>query len=105
MELAFSTLLVFRLAEVWQDARVVPALTTALAPAVVVGRGAAHVDQAIEGTRTAQHLAARLVGGAIVETSDRFALKLPVVAGVSVELVIAERDVDPGIAIAPSGLQ
>src|SRR5262249_59339704 len=73
--------LVFRLLEVRQHAGPVPALAAALAPAVIIGGMAAHVDHAIEGTGATQHLAARLIGGAVVESGDRFALELPVVAG------------------------
>ena len=105
VELALAALLVLGLAEVGQDAREVPALAAALAPAVVVGGRAAHVDHAVERAGAAQHLAARLVGGAAVEAGDGLALEFPVVAGVRVELVVADRDVDPGIAVAPAGLE
>src|SRR5262249_49281761 len=97
--------LVFRLLEVRQHAGPVPALAAALAPAVIIGGMAAHVDHAIEGTGAAQHLAARLIGGAVVESGDRFALELPVVAGVGVEFVVTERNVDPWIAVAPPRLE
>src|SRR5262245_6584182 len=105
MKLVFSTLLVFRLLEERQDACIVPALAAALAPAIVVCRGATHVNQAVEGAGAAQHLAARLVGNAIVEAGDRFALEFPIVAGMGEELVIAERYMNPGVAIAPPGLE
>src|SRR5581483_4661903 len=53
----------------------------------------------------AQHLAARLVGGAAVEAGNGLALELPVVAGVRVELVVADGDVDPRVVVAPAGFQ
>ena len=101
----FPALLIFRFTKIGQDARIVPALAAALAPAVVVGRGAAHVDQAVEGTGATEHLAARLVGGAVVQGGDRLAFEFPVVAGMVVELVVAEGDVDPRVAIASPRLE
>src|SRR5262245_11307395 len=105
VKLVLSTLLVLRFAKVGQDTGIIPTLATALPPAVVVGRRAAHVDQAVEGTGTAKHLAARLIGGAIVEPGYRLAFEFPVVVRVVVKLVVAEGNVNPGIAIAAPGFQ
>jgi hypothetical protein len=105
VELVLASLLVLGLAEVRQHARVIPALAAALAPAVVVGGRAAHVDHAVERARSAEHLAARLIGGAVVEAGDGLALELPVVDRVRVELVVADRNVNPGMTVAPPGLE
>jgi len=96
VELVLTALLVLGLAEVGQHACVIPALAAALAPAVVVGGRAAHVDHAVERARPAEHLAARLIGGAVVEAGDGFALEFPIVDRVRVELVVADRNVNPG---------
>ena len=53
--------------EVGQHRVVVPALAAALAPFVVVGGVAAHIDHAVDRAGAAQHLAARLVHDAVVE--------------------------------------
>src|SRR6185503_16765544 len=100
-----AALLVLGLAEEGQDAGPVPAFAAALAPAVVVGGRAAHVDHAVERAGAAEHLAARLVGGAAIEAGDGLALEFPVVARVGVELVVADGDMNPGIGVAPAGLE
>src|SRR5262245_4507133 len=105
VKFAGAALLVFRLLEVGQDARVVPALAAPLAPAIIIAGRAPHVDQAVEGAGAAQHLAAGLIGGAVVEAGDRLALEFPIVAGVREELAIAERDMNPGIAVASASLE
>ena len=91
--------------EVGQRRIVVPALATALPPFVVVGRIAAHVHHAVDRTGAAQNLAARLVHDAAVELGLRFAVEHPVDLRIVEGLVVAKRDVDPGIGVAWSGFE
>ena len=100
VELVGAALLVLRLLEERQHRIPVPALAAALAPAVVIGRGAAHVDHAVDRAGAAQHLAARLVEGAAVELLLRLALEHPVHLRVGEGLGVAERNVDPRVGVA-----
>ena len=99
VEIVGAALLVLGLLEERQDAIPVPALAAALAPAVVIGRGAAHVDHAVDRAGAAQHLAARLVEGAAVELRLGLALEHPVDPRIGVGLGVAERDMDPRVAV------
>jgi hypothetical protein len=100
-----AALLVLGALEVGQDRIVVPALAAALAPFVVISRIAAHVDHAVDRAGAAQHLAARLVHDAVVELGFGLAVEHPVDARIVERLVVAERDVDPGIAVLRPGLE
>ena len=55
-----AALLIFGLLEIGQHVVIAPAGVAALAPAIVVLVLAAHIQQAVDRTRSAQHLAARL---------------------------------------------
>ena len=100
-----AAFLVLGLLEERQHPIPVPALAAALPPAVVIGRGAAHVDHAVDRAGAAQDLAARLVEGAVVELLFGLAFEHPVVARVGESLGVAERDVDPRVAVAPPGFE
>ena len=100
-----AALVVLGLLEVRENAGVVPSLAAALPPAIVVGRGAAHVDHAVQRAGAAEHFAARLVGRPPIQAGDRLALEFPVVDVVGVELVVADGDVDPGVVVAAAGFQ
>ena len=105
VEIVGAALLVLRLLEERQHRIPVPALAAPLPPAVVIGRSAAHVDHAVDRAGAAQDLAARLVEGAIVELLLGLALEHPVDPGVGERLGVAERDVDPRVAVAPAGFE
>jgi hypothetical protein len=105
VEFVRPALLILGLAEVRQDAVVVPAYTAALAPFIVVGRVAAHVDHAVDRTGAAKHFAARLIQRAVVEARLRFALEHPVDTRIGVHLVETHGDVDPRIGVATAGFQ
>ena len=105
VKLVGAALLVLGLPEKRQDRIIVPALAAALAPAVVIGRRAAHVDHAVDRAGAAQHLAARLVERAAVELRLGLALEHPVHARVGVGLGVAERDMDPRVAVDPAGFE
>src|SRR6266567_9383953 len=83
----------------------IPALAAALAPIVIIRRRAAHIDHAVDRASAAEDLAARLVEGAAVELRLGLALEHPVDPGVGVRLGVAERDMDPGVAVWPAGFE
>ena len=105
MEFARAAFVVLGLAEIRQDEVVVPALAAALAPFVVVGVVAAHVDHAVDRAGAAQHLAARLVHDAVVQVGFRLAVEHPVDPRIAESAHIAEGNVDPGIAVLAARLQ
>ena len=105
VELVGAALLVLGALEIGQDRIVVPALAAALAPFVVVSRIAAHVDHAVDRAGAAQDLASRLVHDAVVELGLGLGVEHPVDARIVERLVVAERDVDPGIAVLGPGLE
>ena len=95
-----AALLVFGLFEKRQHRIPVPALAAALTPAVVIGRGAAHVDHAVDRAGAAQDLAARLVESAAVELLFGLGLEHPVHLRIGEGLGVAERDVNPRVGVA-----
>ena len=105
VEFARPAFVVLGLAEIRQHGIIVPALATTLPPFVVVGVVAAHIDHAVDRTGATQHLAARLIHHAIVQIGFRLAVEHPVDARIAERLGVAERDVDPGIAVLAAGFQ
>src|SRR5215472_1899333 len=100
VELVGAALLVLGFLEERQHRIPIPALTAALPPAVIIHWRAAHIDHAIDRAGAAEHLAARLVESAVVELLLGFALEHPVEPRVGKRLRVAERNVDPRIAVA-----
>ena len=82
-----------------------PALEAELAPVVVVGGLAAHVDHGVDRRRAADHLAARIVQRAAVQAGHRFGLEHPVRARIADREQIADRDVEPDPVVAAAGFQ
>src|SRR5512135_809146 len=60
VKLVFSTALVLSLLEIGEDIVIAPALIAMLAPAIVILVLTANVKQAVDRTRSAKHLPARL---------------------------------------------
>ena len=77
-----------------------PALEAELAPAVVVGGLAAHIDHAVDGGRSAEHAAARIGDRAAVEPLLRRGLEPPVGARTADGEEIADRNVQPDPVVA-----
>src|SRR5262249_36276006 len=75
-----------------------------LAPVVEVLRLAADIKQAVDGARSAQHLAARLDDAAVVELRLRPPTVEPGYLGICGQVAVAEREMDPDVAIAGAGL-
>lgn len=81
-----------------------PAGIAHLPPAVEIFGLATHVEQAIQRRRAAQHLAAWPIDDLAIEARHRLGLVTPVIVGVVHGLEIPGRHVDPGIAVAATGL-
>ena len=105
VQLVLAALLVLGAAEVRQHVVEAPAGIAELPPVIVVRRLAAQIEQAVDRARAAQHLAARLDDLAVVELGLRLGLVEPVDPCVGEQLAVAERDVDPEVAIVAAGLQ
>ena len=100
-----AALLVFGLLEIGQHVVITPAGIAALAPAVVILMLAAHIEQAVDRARSAEHLAARLEHLAAVQPRLRLGLVHPVDGFFLEQLAVAERHMDPEIGVLRSGLQ
>jgi hypothetical protein len=76
-----------------------------LTPAIIVFVLAAHIKQAVDRTRSAQHLAARLKDGSPVEARFRLGLVHPVDGFFLEQLAISERHMDPEVIVLRTGFQ
>src|SRR5262249_35790666 len=76
-----------------------------LAPVVVIGGLAAHVDHGVDGRGAADHLAARIVEAAAVEPLLRLGLEHPVRARVADGEEVAHRDVEPDQIVLAAGFE
>src|SRR5436309_1676081 len=77
----------------------------ALAPAIVILMLTAHIEQAVDRARTAEHFSARLEHLPAVQSRFWLGLVHPVDGFFLEQLSVAERHVDPEIGILRSGLQ
>ena len=105
VELVGAPPMVLRALEQGQHVVPGPAGIAELAPVVVVGRLAAHVDHAVDGRAAAQHLAARIVQRAPVQAGIGLGLEAPVGARVAHGVEIADGNVDPVVVVAAARLQ
>ena len=100
-----APLLILGAAEVRQYVVEAPAGIAELPPVIEIRRLAAQVEQAVDRARPAQHLAARLDDRPVVELRLRLRGIEPVDSAVGEQLAVAERDVDPEMAVVPARLQ
>jgi hypothetical protein len=91
--------LIFGFLEIRQDVVEAPALIALLAPAIVILVLATDIKQAVDRTRSAEHLAARLEYSPAVQLRLRLGLVHPVDALLLEQLAIAERNVNPEIGV------
>ena len=82
-----------------------PAGKPELAPMVVVGGLAAHIDHGVDGGGAADHLAARIIEAAAVEPLLRLGLEHPVRARIADGEQVADRDMEPNPIVPPAGLE
>src|SRR5215510_8291804 len=101
----FAALLVLGAAEVGKHVGEAPAGVAELAPMIEILVLAADIEEAVDGARSAQHLAARLDDPAIIELGLRLRTVQPVDLGVGEQLSVAERDVNPDVAILAAGFE
>ncbi len=100
-----AALLVLGAAKIRQHIVEAPAGVAELPPVIVVRRLAAQIKQAVDRARSAEHLAARLDDLAVVELGLRLRLVEPVHPAVGEQLAVAERNVNPEVAIVSARLQ
>ena len=100
-----AAFLVFRTLEVGQHVVIAPAGASELAPVVEVGAVAANVEQAVDGARSAEHLAPRPVETAAAKSRARLGLEHPVGARIVHRLEVADRNMDPDVAVVAAGLE
>src|SRR5438094_5111006 len=100
-----TALLVLGLLEIGQHVVIAPTGIAALAPAIVILMLTAHIEQAVDRARTAEHFSARLEHLPAVQSRFRLGLVHPVDGFFLEQFSIAERHVDPEIVILRSGLQ
>src|SRR5439155_1279223 len=94
-----TALLALGLPEIGQHVVITPAGIAALAPAIVVLVLAAHIEQAVDRARTAEHFSARLEHLPAVQSRFRLGLVHPVDGFFLEQFAVAERHMDPEIAV------
>src|SRR5499427_3704845 len=105
MQRILAARLVLGAAKVGQYIIEAPAGIAELAPMIEVRRLAADVEQAIDRARPAQHLPPRLDDLPVVELCLRLRAIEPIDLAVGEQLAVAERDMNPDVAIMPARLQ
>src|SRR3954465_5121066 len=87
--------MILMLLEDWQHVVPTPARETKLAPMVVVGSLAAHVDHGIDRGRAADHFTAGIVQCAAVKAGHCFGLEHPIRARIADRKQVADRNMEP----------
>jgi hypothetical protein len=100
-----AAMLVFGFLEIGQHVVKAPAMVAVLTPAVVVLVLTADIEQAVDRTRSAQHLAARLKHASPVQSRLRLGLVHPVDGLLLEQPAISERHVNPKVGIPWAGLE
>src|ERR1019366_4647879 len=99
VKIVSAALLVLGFLEIRQDVVITPSAVAVLAPAIIILVLAANVEQAVDRTRSAQDLAARLKYRTPLQSRFRFGLVHPVDALILEQPAISERHVDPEVAV------
>src|SRR6185369_1104267 len=98
---AVTAIMIFMRFEVGDRVLPVPAAVAGqLGPLVVIARLTAHVDHAVDGGAAAKGLSPGIPQGTAVEPSAGLGQIEPVGPRIADAIEIADRDVDPGIAVA-----
>ncbi len=105
MEIVSAALLVFRFLEIRQNVFKTPSAVAMLAPAIIILVLPADIKQAVDRTRSAQNLAARLKDGSPVQSRFRFGLVHPVDGLILEQPAISERHMNPEVGILGTGFQ
>ncbi len=104
MQLARAPVMVLLAEEVGQHVVPAPAGKAELAPAVIIGRLAAHIDHGVDGRRAADHPAARIGDRAAAQIGLGRGLEHPVGARIADRVEIADRNMEPDPVVAAAGL-
>ena len=96
---AFAALVRFRFPEVRKHLVPAPSRIAQRGPAIVILRLAADVDETVDRARSAERASARIVDRTVLHPGLRLGLKPPVVHRVKHGLAVADRDVQPQVAI------
>ena len=91
--------------EIGQHIVPAPACQAALAPAVIVGGLAAHIDHGVDRRGAADDLAARIGQRPPAEPGLRLGLELPVGAGIADREEVADGDMEPDPVIHAAGFE
>src|SRR5262252_4116324 len=105
MQRILAARLVLAAAKIREHILEAPAGIAELAPMIEVRRLAADVEQAIDRARPAQHFPPRLDDLPVVELDLRLRGIEPIDLTVGEQLAVAERDVDPEMAVMAARLQ
>ena len=91
--------------EIGQHVVPAPAGKPELAPMIVIGGLAAHVDHRVDRRRAADHLAARIIEAAAIEAFLRLGLEAPVRARIADREQIADGNMKPNPIVAAAGFE
>src|SRR6201987_2354643 len=103
VEIVRAARLVLGAPEIGQYVGEAPTGIAELAPMIVVLVLAAHVEQAVDRTRSAQHFAARLDDLPVVQLGLRLGLVQPIDFGIVEQLAVTERNVNPDVPVVAAG--
>ena len=104
MQLVLAALLILGAAEIRQHIGEAPARIAELAPVIEILRLPANVQEPVDRRGAAHHLAARLDDLPAAELRLGLGIVEPVVPRIGEQLGVADRHVDPEIAILAAGL-
>jgi hypothetical protein len=105
VEVIGAALLILGAPKIGQHIGKAPAGIAELPPMIVVLVLAAHIEQAVDRARSAQHFAARLDDLPVVQLGFRLGLVQPVDFGIVEQLAVAERDVNPDMPVMAAGFE
>ena len=105
VQFVLAALLVLGAAEIRQHVGECPAGIAELPPVIEILVLAADIEKAVDRTRSAENLAARLDHPAVVQLRLGIGRVEPIDLGVGEQLAVAERNVNPDVAVRPAGLQ
>src|SRR5438046_2929196 len=105
VEVVAAATLILGAPEIGQHVGEAPAGIAELPPMIVILVLAADLEQTVDRTRSAQHLAARLDDLAVIELRLRLGFVQPIDFGIIEQLAIAERDMNPDVPVMAAGFE
>src|SRR5262249_25933402 len=104
MEIIGAAPVVLRLAEIGQHVGKAPARIAELAPVIEILRLPANVDQPVDRARPAENFSPRCDAVAVMAAGLRLGRVAPVEPAIGEQLAVAERNMQPGMPVAGTGL-